>query len=274
MTRNLKPFALSGGSDKARYEHGLKVARDNNYIFEAFDAKDFESYSKKFLTSTLGKERILFFIFDADKLNSIQVKYFLELIKDSPHIFLLSAPALSNFAYELQKQCLKTNLGSSQSQLNFALQSLMTVEDRNAVRLAIEGVDPLFLFHILKKDCWKVPETLAQMLRISQYIFKNRRTYIHSLLAFGFPKKTFAMTYKKPTSNKTMSSILASVAKIYHCNSSEAADFYLLLKKMGFAPEELQLSDEQRNYMGFVPSVGEDQTQEVPVIIANLEDYF
>mgnify|MGYP001559085645 CR=1 FL=1 len=270
----MKPFLVSGLTDKARYDYGLKVAQTNNYIFEAFDAKDFESYSKKFLTSTLGKERILFFIFDADKLSQTQAEQFLKLVADSPHIFLLSAPALSGFAYILQKNCLKTNLGSSQSQLQFALQSLMTVEDRNAVRLAIESVDPLFLFHILKRDCWKVPEALTQMLRISQYVYKSKKTYITSLLALALPKKAFAMTYKKSTNDKIMNSILTSVAKLYKCNSSEAADIYLLIKKMGFAPEELQLSDEQRNYLGLPPTVGEEQAPEAPVIIANLEDYF
>ena len=270
----MKPFALFGGSDKARYEHGLKVARDNNYIFEAFDAREFEDYSKKFLTSTLGGNRVLFFILDVDKLTQPQAEQFLKLVKDSPHIFLLSAPSLSGFAYILQKNCLKTNLGSTRSQLQFALQSLMTVDDRNAVRLAIESVDPLFLFHILKKDCWKAPESLTQMLRISQYIFKNRKAYITSLLALAFPKKAFAMTYKKSTNDKIMNSILTSVAKLYKCNSSEAADIYLLIKKMGFAPEELQLSDEQKEFLGLPPTVGEEQAPEAPVITANLEDYF
>ena len=272
----MKPFLILGLTDKARYDYGLKVAQTNNYIFEAFDARDFESYSKKFLTSTLSKERVLFFIFDADKLTFTQAEQFLKLIKDSPHIFLLSAPSLSGFAYILQKNCLKTNLGSTRSQLQFALQSLMTVDDRNAVRLAIEGVDPLFLFHILKRDCWKSPESLQAMLRISQYIFKCRKPYLYSLLALAFPKKAFALSYKKPEKNKMMQEITQKLAKTYKCNSSEAADFYLLIKQMRFAPEELQLSDEQKEFLGLPPTVGEEQAPEAesPVILANLEDYF
>ena len=271
------PLILWGSTDKARYEYGKKVALDNNYIFEPFESKDFESYSKHFLTSTFASNKILFFMLEPEKLSYNQCLRFLELIKDSPHIFLLSTANLSKVEYALQKMCLKKSLGATQNAVTSALQALMTVDDRNAVRLAIKDVDPLFLFYILKRDCWKAPETLPAMLRISRYVFKSRKAYITSLLALAIPKKAFALSYKKAENNKMMKSILEEIVEVYHVNSSEAADIYLLIKKAVSLPEELQLSDEQTKFLGVTPTFGEDKQASIaesPVILANLEDFF
>ncbi len=273
----MRPFVIYGSSDKARYSFGLKVAQENNYIFEAFEAKEVESYSKHFLTSTFASNKILFFMLEPEKLSYPQVLRFLELIKDSPHIFLLSTANLSKVEYALQKMCLKKSLGTTQNAVTSALQALMTTENRNEVRKTISEVDPLFLFHILKRDCWKAPETLPAMLRISQYIYKSKKSYITSLLAFALPQKTFALSYKKAEGDKMMKSILGEIAKVYNVNSSEAADIYLLIKKAVSLPEELQLSDEQTKFLGVTPSFGEDKQASIaesPVILANLEDFF
>jgi len=268
----LKPFLVFGLGDKARQNYAEQVALKNSYIFHALDSKEILNYSKEFLSSTLDASRIVFYIYDVNKLTFEACLQFLELIRSSPHIFILSSPTFLGVNSELRKVCQKIPLSSKLDEMTEVIRNLMINSDRDAVRVALIDVDHLYLFHKLKFGCWHSAETLGAMLEISQYIYKCKADYIKSLLAFALPAKPYALSHAKKEKNKLQESILSKLTKAYRQNSAESANLYLLIRQMHFAPEEVQLTEEERDFLGVTL---EAQTPEAPfVAAANLEDFF
>lgn len=271
----MKPFLAYGGSDAVRLSFAKDAAQRNNYNLILLNHKEFEDYSKPFLSSNLesSQAKNIFFIFDVNKWSIKQTERFFKLIKDSPHVFVLSSPTFLGANYILRKSCLKKNLGEERNEITEVLKSIMLEENRDSVRITIENIDPTFLFHILKKGAWRTPEVLNALIRISQKLYKSKPEFITSLLAFALPKRAFALSYKKPEKNKLEQKILRKISKAYKLNSSETAGCYTLISRLKLAPVELRLDDKQKIFLGVKPE--EEQMLEAPKIeTANLSEFF
>lgn len=274
----MKAFLVHGSSDKARYDYAQNVAHENSWNFISLDSKEYKNFSKHFISSTLDSTRTVFFLNYADKLSYENSIDFLQLIKDSPHIIILSAEVLPNVNFILKKSCSQISLGLKLSRLMSCLKTLMTEEDRDLVRLAIKEEDPLFLFHVLKKSAWKAPEVIPSLMRINRNIYKNKPAFILSLLAFAFPKRMFAIGAgkKKNDESKMRKKILKKIAKAFHLSSSKVADLYLLFRRLGSVPERvIALSDEEKKFLGisaFSSMLPEKQTLKAPT--SSLSEFF
>lgn len=269
----MRPFLIIGSTDKARYDHALQVAHQNQFHFIPLNQKEFFSHEKDFFTATLDEALCLFYIEDVDKLTYEESMKFLELIKDSPHRFMFSCQTYPN--YVLQKGCLTTPIGDSTSELTFYLKTLLTEPNRDAVRLALINSDPIHLFHILKKDAWKSPEALQVLLHISQNIFKVHKSYIISLLAFALQNKPFALSRTLKRENKMEKSIISKIAKaIPYYTTSEVGDVYHLLARGTLSAKDvmetgrLELTDEEKAFLGIATA---EQSQEAKVFAKAVE---
>lgn len=260
---------MVGSTDKARYDWALNVAREQNYHFININAKEFASHEKEYFTSTLDEALCLFYFEDSYKLTVPESIAFAKMIQDSPHRFVLSSPSFPN--YILQKHCLVKPLGEAKDEVSFALKQLQTNPDRNSVRLLISNSDPIHLFHILKSGAWIDQNQLNTMIRISQNIYKSNSSYILDMLVFALKTKPFRLS-KKPKVDEMQISILKKLKKaLPNYTSSEIADVYLLVDS-ALGPEKLDLSDEEKAYLGLKNEV--EQTQETFIKAVNLSDYF
>lgn len=268
----MQPFLLVGNSDRARYDFALQVAREQNFHFIPLNAKEFASHEKLYYTATLDDAKCLFYLEDSHKLTIPESYEFIKMIKDSPHRFILSSPLFPN--YVLQKQCLVKPLGESLDEIQFALKQLQTNPDRDAVRVLLNDADPIHLFHILKSGAWINQDQLDAMIRISRNLYKVHFTYILDALVFALQAKPMRLM-RKPKVDEMQQAILKKLRKILpHYTLSEVADVYHLLAVGGESviPEKLELTDEEKAYLGLRSKV--EQTQEVFVKAVNLEDYF
>ena len=259
------------GSDKQCSEHALSIAHENNFHFVSLEAKDFSQHEKDFYTASLDEALCLFYLSDADKLSVAQTLQFIEMIKDSPHRFMLSAQS-SNWVFK--KHCLTIVLSKTENELTTQLKILFNETDRDSVRLALKNADPIHLFHILKFGAWQQSKALEAMLRINRYIYKSNKTYILSMFAWAISPKPFATFHKKQEEDKLQISIKNKIQKVFKINSSETADVYLLIKNYQIASDKIGLSDEEKAFLGIVDSAEQEQTQAVFLRTANLGDYF
>lgn len=251
----MKPFIIYGGTDKERQNYAENVAYENKWNFITLDCKDFKLYSRYYITSNMDNTKTLFFIYDCQKMDADKSNEFLQLVKDSNHIYMLSIPISSDINYDLKKNCLTKNLGDKMSDLMLALKNLMTVADRDSVRLAIENIDPNLLFHVMKKEAWQSPESLQALLDINRHIYKVKPDYIRSLLAYRLPKKAFATNFTtKKVENKMQKSIQDKLAKTYHLNGDESADLYQIVLQTHAEPERTGhlLTQEEKQFLGIV----------------------
>ena len=232
------------------------------------ESKDYRSLSKQFLTSNLEGIKTLFYLFDVEKLSFEKCQELIDLTKDSPHIFMFSLPTYPN-NYVLTKNCLSKNLGSKPSELTEALKALMCLEDRDAVRIAIADMDPIYLFHILKKNAWQVPETLDALSKISQNLYKVKKSFITSMLSYSLPVRAFTTgANSKTEKNKMVESIKLKISKTFKYNSDETANLFLLCKSLKIAP--VVFSEDEEIYLGI-----EKKVQEVKVHkVTPLEAFF
>jgi hypothetical protein len=269
----LKPFALIG-LDKVCFDHALSIAHENNFHFVSLEAKDFSQHEKDFYTASLDEALCLFYLSDADKLSVAQTLQFIEMIKDSPHRFMLSA---QSFNWVFKKHCLTIVLSKTENELTTQLKILFNETDRDAVRLALKNADPIHLFHILKFGAWQQSEALEAMLAISRNLYKCHKSFILDMLAFALLPKPFATFHNKTNENPCQKSIKSKLSKMLPSySSSEIADTFLFLKtfKTSFSSPNLQLSDEEKAFLGIVDSAEQEQTQAVFLRTANLGDYF
>lgn len=251
----MQPFVIYGSTDKARQDYAESVSNENDYGFKTIDVKNFELYSRAYVTSGLDNRRTLFFFYDCEKLDVAKATKLLELVKGSNHIFMLSVPTSSDMNYVLQKGCLKKNLGDKMSDLTNALKNLMTVADRDSVRFAIENIDPNLLFHVMKKEAWQSPESLQALLDINRHIYKVKPDYIRSLLAYKLPKRAFNTNFQtKKQDTKLLKGIQVKLSKQYHLNSNETADLYSLIKMTKSDPN-IELTKEERQFIGITDEV-------------------
>lgn len=257
-----------GSSEKARYDFACDAAKRNDYIFMDIGSK-FEIYVRDFFISPINSNKILFYI-RAEGISPERLTELLKLCNESPHVFMLSSPS-----YIFRKNALlEKKLGETHNEIFDAIKALMTIEDRDSVRLMLSDVDVLHLFHTLKFGAWHSPESLASLMNISQYIYKARSTYLISLLAYALPKKAFAVNISKKEKNKLQSSILSSFAKAYkRQNSSEIADLYLLCMKTRSVPEGVELSEEEQKLFGALPKA-EPAQEASPEKSPSLTEFF
>lgn len=271
----MKPFLVYGGSDKARFDFGKETAAENLWNFISLEAKNFEAFSKPFISQSLDSSKTLFFLYNAQSLSIKHSIKFLELIKNSNNIFILATPSLSSINYILRKSCLHKSLGLKLNKIDSWLKAIMTIGDRDSVRLILKDADPIFLFHILKKSAWKKPEVLEPMMKINRNLYKVKPAYIKSLLAFAFPPKKYDTHSAKKEDNKMMKKILAKIRKSFHVSKSKAADLYLLFNRLGSVPEKaIVLSDEEKEFLGISSEKVEQQTLEAPVKTSSLSEFF
>ena len=268
----MKPFALIG-LDKVCFDHALSIAHENNFHFVSLEAKDFSQHEKDFYTASLDEALCLFYLSDADKLSVAQTLQFIEMIKDSPHRFMLSA---QSFNWALKKHCLTIVLSKTENELTTQLKILFNETDRDSVRLALKNADPIHLFHILKFGAWQQSEALEAMLAISRNLYKCHKSFILDMLAFALLPKPFATFHSKTNENPIQKSIKTKLSKMFpHLNSSQIADIFLLARGAKIVPANLDLSDEEKEYLGIADASEEqEQTQAVFVKPVNLSDYF
>ena len=268
----MKPFLLLGG-DKSCFDHALSVAQENNFHFSEIQAKDFPSYEKNFYTSSLDEALCLFYLSDADKLSIPQTLQFIEMISKSPHRFMLSGQSVN---WALKKHCLTIVLSKTENELTTQLKTLFSETDRDAARLALQDADPIHLFHILKFGAWQQSEALEAMLAISRNLYKCHKSFILDMLAFALAPKPLATFHSKTNENPIQKSIKTKLSKMFpHHNSSQIADIFLLASHAKSVPANLDLSDEEKAYLGIADASEEqEQTQAVFLKTANLGDYF
>ena len=268
----MKPFALIG-LDKVCFDHALSIAHENNFHFVSLEAKDFSQHEKDFYTASLDEALCLFYLSDADKLSVDESKKFIDMIANSPHRFILSG---QNINWFLKKNSLTRVLSKSEDALTSNLRSLLTEPDRTLVRLALQRADAVHLFHILKFGAWQHEPSLDTMIRINQNLFKCHKSFILDMLAFALLPKPFATFHSKTNENPCQKSIKTKLSKMFpHLNSSQIADIFLLARGAKIVPANLDLSDEEKEYLGIADASEEqEQTQAVFVKPVNLSDYF
>ena len=266
----MKPFALIG-LDKVCFDHALSIAHENNFHFVSLEAKDFSQHEKDFYTASLDEALCLFYLSDADKLSVAQTLQFIEMIKDSPHRFMLSAQS-SNWVFK--KHCLTIVLSKTENELTTQLKILFNETDRDSVRLALKNADAVHLFHILKFGAWQSPETLEAMLRINRYIYICHKTYLLSMLSFALPTKALQTFHRKSEENPLQKSIKIKLCRLLpNYTSSEIADAFSLLISSQSCLPNLQLSDEEKDFLGIVEAAA-PQAEQVFLRTSNLGDYF
>ena len=240
---------IIGSSDKVRQDYAQSMANENSYNFIAIDGPDYKTFSKSYITSSLDGTKTLFYFYDIDKLSLEKCEDLLSLVSHSNHIFIFSLPTYPTSNYILTKNCISKNLGSKANGLSETLKILMTTPDRDSVRLAIADEDPIYLFHILKKNAWHSPETLTFLEEISRMLYKCKKSYITSLLAYGFPMKPYPTFESKKVKNTLVESLKSKIVKEFNTNPDETADIYLLCKSIGMSP--VDLTDEEMQLFGF-----------------------
>jgi hypothetical protein len=260
------------GSDKLCYDHALSVAQKNGWHFISLNAKDFAAYEKDFYTSSLDGAICVFYLSDAQLLTIPESEIFVKLIEDSPHRFMLGASEPVNWV--LKKFGLATPLGSTESELTSSLKILLGEPDRDVARLALQSQDPKHLFHILKFGAWQHEPSLDEMIKISRNLYICHSDYILSMLAFALAPKTFATFHKKKEENPLQKSIKFKLEKsLPNYNKTEIADVYLLAGSAKFIPPYLDLSDEEKKFLGVLEQPEPKQPQAVFLKSVNLSDY-
>lgn len=246
----MKPLIIYGSTDKARQNFAEKMAEENECGFVTVEAKKFELYSRSYITSGLDGKKTLFFFYDVETLTVEQSTKLVSLIKNSGHLFLLSIPFFTDINFVLKKNCVVKNLGNVISDLNLALKNIMTLNNRDAVKVSLDVVEPIFLFHILKKEAWQKPECLTVLMNINQYIYKVKKDYIASMLAYCFPKKAYVTNFRtKKNDLSVMKKIKIKLAKTYKLNPNEAADLYQLILFTKEEPVKALLTQTEKEYM-------------------------
>ncbi len=229
----MRPHLILGGPDKSRYDFGLNVAKENNYNFISLDPKEIFPQEKKFFTSSLDDIPTLFFINDVNKLSASECQRLINIIKDSDRKFILSASVYPN--YILTNFCLLKKMDVVENELSTAIKLLAVENDRKIVRSFLKEIDPIYLFNILKMDAYRNPEVLDAMISINRNLYKVKKDYIISLIAYLIPQKMFSMYHKKPQVNPLEMSIRKKIKESYRgLTKPEIADVFLMMKSCKF----------------------------------------
>ncbi len=269
MTR---PFLVLG-SDKACADYALSVAHENSMHFVDLEASQFPLYEKAFYTSSLDQAKTIFYLRDSHKLTIDDAQLFVEMVKDSPHRFLLASTS-SNINWYLRKACIFKPLEAVQDELTFYLKNLLTEPNRHFVLENLQESDPVHLFHILKFGAWQNPETLDALIQVSQNLYKVKKSYFLSMLVFAVPPKAYPFGHKNREENEMQKSVKKKIRdNLPRLKKSEVANAFLLMKnsKSGLG---LELSEDENNFLGISKNEIK-QTQAEPFLKpVNLSDYF
>jgi hypothetical protein len=162
-------------------------------------------------------------------------------------------------------------MDNTKDELTQQLQVLLTEPNRNLAREFLKDADLVHLFHILKNGAWRSPESLEAMILISQNLYKINRSYLLSMMSWVLPAKPFAFAFKKQA-NLVEGSIMKKLEKFKpDLKKSELADIFLLMKSCKDSVGGLELSVEEKTFLGIEEKPVEPQQS---VFVANLEDYF
>ena len=264
----MKAICLISSNDQASSKHASSVALENDFTLVVLTAKEFPKFEKPFFTDTLDGKKCLFYITDAQLLKQDASEKLFKMISESPHRFILSGNAET--PWYIKMRCLTQNMDNSVDVLTQQLKALLTEPNRVLVREFLHDADLVHLFHILKYGAWRNPESLGAMIEISQNLYKINRSYLLSMLSWILPPKPFAFAFKKQA-NFTEASIMKKIEKLKpNSNKVEVADMYLMMKSCKDSISGLELSDEEKSFMG----IEEKQVENQAVFCRTIEEFF
>ena len=255
----MRPYLIFGNTDKAKFDFAKNIAKENNYLFQEVEAEKFEEeLFKPVITSTLENQTKLYFIFNCEKIFgfvgrkksktlSERVKNFLDLIKDSPHKFILSTNNILKIHYSLREACMLKSLGEEINPLTEALKSLFKQKNRDLVREKLSFLsteDFHLLLYLLKENCWRNPKALEMMEKVNQKVYKVQNEYLISLLAYGWSSPPIISSIQPRARNKellNMKKNITELAKKFHTSKRNAIEYFYLLKRLPKKEEKKEI---------------------------------
>jgi hypothetical protein len=212
----------------------------------------------------------LFHLIDAQTLKQEASKKLFEFMNASPHRFILSGNAETPWFVKVG--CVVKNMDDSKVELTSQLQVLLTESNRTLVREYLEDADLVHLFHILKYGAWRNPESLEALIFINQYLYKINRSYLLSLLSWVLPAKPYAFASSKKQAVPQEGSIMKKLESLNpKMKKSEQADAFLLMKVCKDSIDGLDLSEEEKTFLGIEEKLVEP---EQAVFCRTIEEFF